>query len=34
MDREPCHSDLVTDFVTAILSESEGLGKMALGTVK
>ena len=24
------HSDLVTDFVTVILSQSEGLGKMAL----
>ena len=28
------HSDLVTDFVTVILSQSEGLGKMALGIVK
>ena len=29
-----CHSDLVIDFVTVILSQSEGLGKMALGIVK
>ena len=29
-----CHGDLVTDFVTVILSQSEGLGKMALGIVK
>ena len=29
-----CHSDLVSDFVTVILSQSEGLGKMALGIVK
>ena len=28
------HSDLVTDFVTVILSQGEGLGKMALGVVK
>ena len=28
------HSDLVTVFVTVILSISEGLGKMALGIVK
>ena len=28
------HSDLVTDFVTVILLQSEGLGKMALGIVK
>ena len=27
-------SDLVTDFVAVILSQSEGLGKMALGIVK
>ena len=29
-----CHSDLVTDFFTVILSQSEGLGKMALGIAK
>ena len=29
-----CHSDLITDFVTMILSQSEGLGKMALGIAK
>ena len=29
-----CHSDLITDFVTVISSQSEGLGKMALGIVK
>ena len=29
-----CHGDLVTDFVTVILSQSKGLGKMALGIVK
>ena len=28
------HSDLVTDFVTVILSLSEGLSKMAVGIVK
>ena len=28
------YSDFVTDFVTVILSQSEGLGKMALGIVK
>ena len=28
------HSDLVTDFITVILPQSEGLGKMALGIVK
>ena len=28
------HSDLVIDFITVILSQSEGLGKMALGIVK
>ena len=28
------HSDLVTDFVTVILSQSEGLGKMAVGILK
>ena len=28
------HSDLVTDFVMMILSQSEGLGKTALGIVK
>ena len=28
------HIDLVNDFVTVILSLSEGLGKMALGIVK
>ena len=28
------HSDLVTDFVTVILSKTEGLGKMAPGIVK
>ena len=28
------HSDLVTDFVTVILSQSERLSKMALGIVK
>ena len=28
------HSDLITDFVTVISSQSEGLGKMALGIVK
>ena len=28
------HSDLVIDFVTVVLSQSEGLGKMALGIVK
>ena len=28
------HSDLVIDFVTVILSQSEGLGKMALGILK
>ena len=28
------HSDLVTDFVTVISSQSEALGKMALGLVK
>ena len=28
------HGDLVTDFVRVILSQSEGLGKMALGIVK
>ena len=30
-----CHSDFITDFVTVISSQSEGLGKkMALGIVK
>ena len=29
-----CHSDFVTDFVIVISSQSEGLGKMALGIVK
>ena len=28
------HSDFVTDFVVLISSQSEGLGKMALGIVK
>ena len=28
------HSDLVTDFATVISSQSEGLGKMALGVVQ
>ena len=28
------HSDLVTDFITVILSISDGLGEMALGIVK
>ena len=28
------YSDLVTDFVAVISSQSEGLGKMALGIVK
>ena len=28
------HSDLVTDFVTVILPQSEGLGKMALRIIK
>ena len=28
------YSDIVTDFVVVILSKSEGLGKMAPGTVK
>ena len=28
------HSDLLTDFVTVISSQNEGLGKMALGIVK
>ena len=30
----PRKNGLVTDFVTVILSQSEGLGKMALGIVK
>ena len=34
MNQRFCHSDLVTDFVTVILSQTEGLGKMALGIVK
>ena len=29
-----CHSDLITNFVTVISSQSEGLGKMAMGIVK
>ena len=29
-----CHDDLITDFVTVVSSQSEGLGKMALGIVK
>ena len=29
-----CHSNLVTDFATLISSQSEGLGKTALGIVK
>ena len=29
-----CHSDLITDFVAVIFSQSEGLGKMVLGIVK
>ena len=28
------HSDLITDFVSVISSQSEGLGKMGLGRVK
>ena len=32
--RRFCYSGFVTDFVTVILSQSEGLGKMALGIVK
>ena len=28
------HSDLITDFVTVILSQSDGLGKMAIRIVK
>ena len=29
-----CYSDFITDFVAVILSQSEGLGKIALGIVK
>ena len=32
--RQFCYRDFVTDFVAVILSQSEGLGKMALGIVE
>ena len=31
VNQQLCHSDLVTDFVAVVLSQSEGSGKMALG---